>query len=241
MRRRIGPGLAVAGFAVRIPGERQRAQVRGPLPVEIALHEDREPSPRRPPVRGRKAVNCASGLDGFFFDTSNMEGWPRCPVFPWIAPGGRRSGLVRACGSQCRVGKKRGQERRSSAVRLAARKGRGAPARGRGVSANDAFGRILGLLHEAAPDDARRPAASAPIEEAVGARGNVLTVGERSGDEVRVFFNRLLCRGEDRRDLAREYFEVCQPIDEGPPRLRGLPDSHIAPDAPSRPLPAHPE
>ena len=89
------------------------------------------------------------------------------------------------------------------------------------MNPDDAFRRILGLLHEAALDDARWSAASAAIEEAVGTRGNMLTVGERSGDEVRVYFNRLLYRGEDRQDLFREYLEVYQPIDEGPPRLWG--------------------
>ena len=94
-----------------------------------------------------------------------------------------------------------------------------APSGGRGVNPDDAFERCLGALYEAALDDARWSAASALIEETVGTRGNVLTVGERSGDEVRVYFNRLLYRGEDRQDLAREYFEVYQPVDEGPPRL----------------------
>ena len=87
------------------------------------------------------------------------------------------------------------------------------------MNPDDAFGRILEALHAAALDDGLWPAASALIEEAVGTRGNVLTVGERSGDEVRVHFNRLLYRGEERHDLAREYFQVYQPIDEGPPRL----------------------
>jgi len=90
---------------------------------------------------------------------------------------------------------------------------------GRDVSPDQAFDRILAALYEAALDDALWPAASALIEEAVGSTGNVLTVGERSGSEVRVYFNRLLYRGEDRQDLAREYFEVYQPRDEGPPRL----------------------
>ena len=88
-----------------------------------------------------------------------------------------------------------------------------------GVNPDDAFERILASLYEAALDDAHWPAASALIEEACGATGNVLTVGERSGDEVRVDFARLLYRGELRQDLLREYFELDQPHDEGPPRL----------------------
>ena len=87
------------------------------------------------------------------------------------------------------------------------------------MSLDDAFERCLELLYQAALDDAHWPVASALIEEACGATGNVLTVGERSGDEVRVYFARLLYRGELRQDLLREYFELDQPHDEGPPRL----------------------
>ena len=83
----------------------------------------------------------------------------------------------------------------------------------------DAFDRILASLHRAALDDAHWPAATALIEEACGATGNVLTVGERSGDEVRVYLIRLLYRGELRQDLAREYCDVYYPRDEGMPRL----------------------
>ena len=87
------------------------------------------------------------------------------------------------------------------------------------MSPDDAFRRCLELLHEATLDDARWPAASTLIEEAIGSKGNMLMIGEGSGNEVRVYFNRLLERGEERQDLAREYFQVYQPIDEGPPRL----------------------
>ena len=87
------------------------------------------------------------------------------------------------------------------------------------MNPDDAFERILASLHEAALDDAHWPGASALIEQACGAAGNVLTVGERFGDEVRVDFTRLLYRGEPRQDLLREYIELYQPHDEGPPRL----------------------
>ena len=83
------------------------------------------------------------------------------------------------------------------------------------MNPDDAFGRILALLYEAALDDARWPAASALIEEACGAVCNALSVGDGAG----VHFNRLLYRGELRQDLAREYIEVYLPRDEGPPRL----------------------
>ena len=108
-------------------------------------------------------------------------------------------------------------------MRCSARTGGDASPERRGVNPDDAFGRILAALHEAALDDTGWPGAAALIEEACGATGNVLAVGERSGDEVRVHFARLLYRGETRHDLAREYFEVYQPHDEGPPRLWGWP------------------
>lgn len=83
----------------------------------------------------------------------------------------------------------------------------------------DAFNRILERLHEAALDDRHWPAATALIEEACGATGGVLAVGERYGDDVRVVFFSLHYGGEPAQDLAREYFDVYQPHDEGPPRL----------------------
>lgn len=83
----------------------------------------------------------------------------------------------------------------------------------------DVFDRILAALHRAALDDAHWPAATALIEEACGATGNMLTVGERSGDEVRTYLTRLLYRGELRQDLAREYCDVYYPRDEGMSRL----------------------
>ena len=79
---------------------------------------------------------------------------------------------------------------------------------------------IVPSLHRAALDDAHWPAASALIEEACGATGNVMVVGEGSGGDARFYFTQLLYRGETRPDLAREYFDIYQPRDEGPPRLR---------------------
>ena len=84
----------------------------------------------------------------------------------------------------------------------------------------DAFERILASLHQATLDDAHWPATAALIDEAVGATGNALVVGEESGDDVRIYFARYLHRGEHRQDLAREYFDVYYRQDEGPPRLR---------------------
>ena len=87
------------------------------------------------------------------------------------------------------------------------------------MNPSDAFHRILESLHEAALDDAHWPTAAALIEEACGCVGNMLVVGERFGDEVRVTFSRYLARGEPGQDLMRNYFEVYASRDEMPPRL----------------------
>ncbi len=91
----------------------------------------------------------------------------------------------------------------------------------------DAFDRILASLHQAALDDAHWPATAALIDEACGATGNALVVGEESAGVARVYFARYLYRGESRPDLAREYFDVYYPHDEGPPRLREWPAGQV--------------
>lgn len=92
----------------------------------------------------------------------------------------------------------------------------------------DAFDRILAVLHQAMLDDAHWPATAALIDEACGTEGNVLVVGEGSGDDARVHFARYLYRGEPRPDLAREYFDVYHPHDEALPRIRELPAGTVA-------------
>ena len=77
----------------------------------------------------------------------------------------------------------------------------------------NAFDRAVAALHRAALDDTYWPAAAAVIEEAVGAVGNALVVGEGTGDDERVHVARYLRRGEPRQDLAREYFDVHYPND----------------------------
>ena len=91
----------------------------------------------------------------------------------------------------------------------------------------DALDRILALLHQAALDDGHWSAAAAEIDEAVGAVGNGLTVGEGFGDEVRLYFVRFLYRGERRADRVREYFDIYLPRDEGARRLRQLPSGQL--------------
>ena len=105
------------------------------------------------------------------------------------------------------------------------------PARpwGRGVNPDDAFERCLESLYAAALDDARWPAATALIEEAAGGGGNALIVGEGLGEDVRVYFARLLRRGDSRQDVMAEYFSTYHPHDEGMPRLRRLPHGRLVP------------
>ena len=92
------------------------------------------------------------------------------------------------------------------------------------MNAGDAFERILASLYEAARNDAYWSATADLIDEACGLVGNMLVVGERSGD---IHFVRAVYRGEVRDDLAREYFEVYYPHDEAPGRRRDLPDGRL--------------
>ena len=95
------------------------------------------------------------------------------------------------------------------------------------MNRDDAFEHILASLYEAALDDAHWPAASALIEEAVSVGGSTLSVGEGFDDDVRLYFARFLSRGENREDVAREYFSVYHPHDEGLPRLRLRPHGQL--------------
>ena len=95
------------------------------------------------------------------------------------------------------------------------------------MNPDDAFERCLEALYGAALDDARWPAASILIEEAVGADGHSLTVGEGFGDDVRVYFARFLYRGEGDPERVREYFDVYHPSDIGLPRLRRRPHGQL--------------
>lgn len=92
----------------------------------------------------------------------------------------------------------------------------------------DTFDRILGSLHEAALDEARFPAASGLIDEALRAKGNALVFGAgRPVEGVQIFYAGFFYRGERSLELERRYFEVYYPRDERIPRLRDLPDSQL--------------
>ena len=89
------------------------------------------------------------------------------------------------------------------------------------------FDRILAMLHRAALNDVHWPATTALIEEACGAKGNLLVVGDGPDDELCVNFFQLLYRGEPRQDLARLYFDDQHARDEGPPRLQQRPAGQL--------------
>ncbi|MCY4056938.1 MAG: hypothetical protein OXG44_02945, partial [Gammaproteobacteria bacterium] len=90
------------------------------------------------------------------------------------------------------------------------------------MNPDDAFERILASLHQATLDDAHWPTTSALIDEAAGASGSALLIGEGLDDDFRINFARLLRRGESREDVLREYFGLYFAHDAGVRRLRGL-------------------
>ena len=92
----------------------------------------------------------------------------------------------------------------------------------------DAFERCLESLYEAALDDARWPAATVLIEEALDASGNALSVIEGDDDDdARVTFSRFLRRGDSQHDLMHDHFTVYHPHDEAMPRARQLPHGRL--------------
>ena len=95
------------------------------------------------------------------------------------------------------------------------------------MNPDDAFERCLEALYGAALDDTRWPAASTLVEEAVGANGHALIVGEGFDKDARLHFARSFRNGDNCDDLVREYFEVYYPHDEKVPRIRGLPHGQV--------------
>ena len=95
------------------------------------------------------------------------------------------------------------------------------------MSDQDAFDRILTALYDAMLDDARWPATSALIDEACGAQGNALAIGEGPKDDIRITSVGLYYRGQRHKALEREYLDIYHPVDECVPRFRQLPDSHL--------------
>ena len=95
------------------------------------------------------------------------------------------------------------------------------------MSQKDPFERIVASLHEAMLDEANWLGTSALIDEALGAKGNLLVVGDDSSRRQGALFARFCYRGEHHNEWEREYYCLYYPVDEHLPRLRSLPDSRI--------------
>ena len=90
------------------------------------------------------------------------------------------------------------------------------------------YERVLASIHDTMLDDAEWSATSALIDEACGATGNALLIGEGPEDDYQVSFVGLYYRGLRREDLEREYLESYYLIDERVPRVRRHPDGLVA-------------
>ena len=96
------------------------------------------------------------------------------------------------------------------------------------MNQQDPYTRIVKLLNEAMLDDACWPEVSALIDEAFGAKGNILTFAdEPTQGDVQIFFTKCYYRGVDRSAWLREYFRDYYPEDQLPARVRALPDAKI--------------
>ena len=92
----------------------------------------------------------------------------------------------------------------------------------------DLHDRALTALNEAAFDDAWWPEASKRMDEAFGAVGNILVVGdEGGGGAVDISVARIYFRGERSVYWEREYFSRLYSMDERIPRLRRLPPGQL--------------
>lgn len=90
------------------------------------------------------------------------------------------------------------------------------------------FKRALEALNTAALQDAGWPEASAAIDEAIGATGSAMALGEGSVNAARFSLVGIFERGERRAELEREYLEDWVQRDERRERFRQLPIGHVA-------------
>lgn len=95
------------------------------------------------------------------------------------------------------------------------------------MSPLDALDRILASLHQAALNETDWPATAALIEELCGTTGNVLTVSESCGGNLRIHFYQHVFRGEYREDLTRLYLETYYRHDPAPLRIRERPAGQL--------------
>ena len=95
------------------------------------------------------------------------------------------------------------------------------------MGARKAFADVLSALHDAALDDTLWPAASARVDEALGAMGNTMVVGEGPEDDVRVLFAASYSHGQRRHEVEWDYLTNYHPWDERVPRIRRLRDAEL--------------
>ncbi|WP_419934838.1 helix-turn-helix transcriptional regulator [Candidatus Palauibacter sp.] len=96
------------------------------------------------------------------------------------------------------------------------------------MSGQQAFERAVGLLHEAALDEAHWLEAARQINETARVAGNALCFGKGSTpDDAEVFFMRFCLRGERRDDLVQKYWRDYFIHDRYLPRLALLPEGEM--------------
>ena len=92
------------------------------------------------------------------------------------------------------------------------------------MSDQDAFGRILSAMHEAAFEPARWTRAIGLIEESLGVHGSSLACGEGESERGYQFYFLWTClHGERRPDLERLWLETGFPADQSISRYRPFP------------------
>ena len=96
------------------------------------------------------------------------------------------------------------------------------------MAQQELFDQIIGLLNDAMLEDTLWPEASRRIDEACGAKGNLLIFGSPgSNGKVEFYLTKSYYRGEGRPEVIHDYLTHYHTTDEHLPRMRKLPDSKI--------------
>lgn len=91
-----------------------------------------------------------------------------------------------------------------------------------------AYDRVLTALNEAAFDDACWPEASKMMDEACGAKGNIVVIGDDGvNGDVEISLARIYFHGQRSVYWERRYFGKLYQVDERIPRLRQLPSGQL--------------
>lgn len=91
-----------------------------------------------------------------------------------------------------------------------------------------AYDRVLTALNEAAFDDACWPEASRRMDEACGAKGNIVVIGDDGANgDVEISLARIYFHGQRSAYWERRYFGKLYQVDERIPRLRRLPPGKL--------------